>query len=539
MLNKDRFFARRDILELINKRVLSFIQGYRQNIAVLGDELVGKSSVVRYFLDNHLPPGVIPIYISIDSLQIDCFVKRFCGSLLYNFLQLKGIRPSNELEYLITKSQEYIPQTVAKIRSIISNLGQQKTDAIFQMLFDLPAIFTAESQSLCLVILDEFHNLEDLKAKNIFQELGKRIMLQKKVMYLFVSSFRAKAKKIIEDELSLLFGNFENIGIEPFDNKTADDFIVRNLPDVNIADTYKEFIINLCGGSPYYLDLFCQELIFISKLKDKTTLSLEDVIDVLENLLFNPLGRLNARFDSKLHIVTSCKGGNCAADILLAISSGFNKFKEVAVNLNKAKKDIIQKVNRLTELNLISQNGAFYKINDKVFGLWLKTVYKIRRDSFIQDADNLRDSFRRELQMMFDFLLGESRKKSTERIIELFNLFKDDSILMESRRIKLADFKEIRFFGFGGNDIRMLIIAKDRQDTLWITFLKEDMVTEDDVIEFARHIKHNESRIKRKIVIGLSQIDPNARLKALKEKMLIWDRRNVNQLFELYGKPIL
>ena len=539
MLDKDRLFGQKDVLDTINKRVSSFVQGYRQNIAILGDELLGKTFLIKYFLSNHLHTQVTPIYVSMESLNIDYFAKNFCGSLLHNFLRSKGIKPPNELDILIAKSYDYIPNTADAIKKILSDLSRQKSDSILQMVFDLPALFTKESQNLCLVVFDEFHRLEDLGIKNIFQELGKRIMLQKNIMYILVASLKTRAKRILEHELSLLFGNFENIEIEPFDCAAADKFIEQKLINISIAPVYKEFIINLCGGSPYYLDVVSQELIFISNLNDKTTLSLEDIIDAFGNILFDRLGRLNSRFENKLSTATYSKGVSYSAEILLTVASGINKLKNISASLDRSKKEILQRLSKLIELNLVSQNGSFYRINDRVFSFWLRVVYRIRRNSFGQDTQSLRELFRAELQAVFDRITVESRKKSTDRIIELFNLFKDDSVCVERWRVKLADFKEVTFFSFDEDNMRMLIMAKDKQDTLWITFLKEDIITEEDVMEFSRCIKKNDLKARKKIMIGLSQIDHNARLKALKEKMLVWDRKNINQLFELYGKPTM
>ena len=41
----EKFFGREEVLELLNKRVLALKDGYRQNVALTGQSLSGKSSV--------------------------------------------------------------------------------------------------------------------------------------------------------------------------------------------------------------------------------------------------------------------------------------------------------------------------------------------------------------------------------------------------------------------------------------------------------------------------------------------------------------
>ena len=42
----DRFFGREEVLDLFNKRVAALKDGYRQNIALTGQSLSGKSSII-------------------------------------------------------------------------------------------------------------------------------------------------------------------------------------------------------------------------------------------------------------------------------------------------------------------------------------------------------------------------------------------------------------------------------------------------------------------------------------------------------------
>ena len=45
----EKFFGREEVLELLNKRVLALKDGYRQNVALTGQSLSGKSSIILAF----------------------------------------------------------------------------------------------------------------------------------------------------------------------------------------------------------------------------------------------------------------------------------------------------------------------------------------------------------------------------------------------------------------------------------------------------------------------------------------------------------
>jgi hypothetical protein len=66
---------------------------------------------------------------------------------------------------------------------------------------------------------------------------------------------------------------------------------------------------------------------------------------------------------------------------------------------------------------------------------------------------------------------------------------------------------------------------------------KQDCLTEDDIAEFAKECKKYRHKLQKKIIIGFRDIEANARLRALEEKILTWDINNLNQILDLYSKP--
>ena len=91
MFIKEQFIGREDILRLINKRISDLKDGYRQNIALLGEELTGKTWIIKYIFDSFSDPKIIPEYFDLSQHNPAILIQRFFNTILFNFLKTKGI----------------------------------------------------------------------------------------------------------------------------------------------------------------------------------------------------------------------------------------------------------------------------------------------------------------------------------------------------------------------------------------------------------------------------------------------------------------
>ncbi|MCX5702285.1 MAG: hypothetical protein NTW64_04855, partial [Candidatus Omnitrophica bacterium] len=83
---KDKFFDRLNYLEILEKRIRGLRDGYRQNLAIIGDELVGKTSIISKFLNKFCDNRIITLYLEVRPESAQSFARRFIAVLLYNFL---------------------------------------------------------------------------------------------------------------------------------------------------------------------------------------------------------------------------------------------------------------------------------------------------------------------------------------------------------------------------------------------------------------------------------------------------------------------
>src|SRR3989338_2172464 len=101
----DNFFGRQEIIDLIVKRASALKSGYRQNVAIIGHQQLGKTSILRHFLYVFRDPQILCVYVEIKLQALDYFVDQFVRSLLYQYLiQIEKINPTIPLAELTAKS---------------------------------------------------------------------------------------------------------------------------------------------------------------------------------------------------------------------------------------------------------------------------------------------------------------------------------------------------------------------------------------------------------------------------------------------------
>src|SRR3990167_7578756 len=165
---KEKFFDRKLYLDILKKRVTALKEGYRQNIAIVGDESVGKTSIIFNFLSKFYDTNTVTIYLEVRPESQDSFTKRFIGILLYNFLSNSGIPLKEDLDFLIDKSGRFAPKTAEKIRAILNAAAKRKQLNLFHELLCLCDAIYQETGKSCVVIFDEFQNLENIGFKNMY-----------------------------------------------------------------------------------------------------------------------------------------------------------------------------------------------------------------------------------------------------------------------------------------------------------------------------------------------------------------------------------
>lgn len=536
-MNKSDFFGRNTCLEILEKRVKDIKEGYRQNIAIIGDKDIGKTSIILHFLNNFNDPLILPLYLELrPEFTHAQFVRKFIGVLLYNFLENSDIARNEDLDYLIFKASSFIPKTTQAIKEILNSLKRKGRargrENIFVQLLTLCDILNSETQKRCVIIFDEFQHLGTIGINQIYKQFSKMLMLQKNVLYIILSSAKFRAKKILSSHLALLFGNFEVIEIQPFDLKETEEYLMSRFKHLEIQRCLVDFLIHFTGGMPLYLKIFADSLSNVSLPCSK-----EKLAEIIQDLMFVESGVLNQRFKNYLSTLQNFKSASDYQELLFLIADGQNRIKDIAAKLHKPIAQILSRLNILLEYDIITKSGDFFIINDRVFGFWLKFVYREKSDSLTFNTEEQKKNFRLKIEDKIDQFILDNQKTVLERTMELMHQFENASIQMGEKRIRLARFQEIKPLAFARSSLSEGLLGRSKQ-TLWIMAIKPGILTEEDIVDFSRQCHRlRYAKPQKKIIITNFDVDTNVRLKAMEEKVLTWDLDDLNLILDLYNRP--
>ncbi|MFH1338685.1 MAG: hypothetical protein ABIH40_02415 [Candidatus Omnitrophota bacterium] len=534
-MNKADFFGRKNCLEILEKRVEALKEGYRQNIAIIGDKDIGKTSIILNFLNNFSDPLILPLYLELrPEFSREQFVRKFIGVMLYNFLENSNIARNEDLDYLISKANSFIPKTTDAIKEILNSLkrkgkGRENT---FVQLLTLCDILSSETQKRCVIIFDEFHHLGSVGINRIYKQFSKMLMIQKDVLYVILSSAKFMAKRILSSHLALLFGNFEVIKIQPFDLKTTEEFLANRVGHLQIQGCLIDFLIHFTGGFPLYLKILANSLSSATEPINK-----EKLAQIIQDLMFVEAGILNQRFNNYLSLLQNFKAAADYQTSLHLIAAGANRVKDIAAKLHRPKAKIMSRLNILLEYDIITKSGDFFLINDRVFGFWLKFVHKEKTASLTFDTEEQKRNFRTMIEDKIDQFISANQKSVLERTMELLLHFENASIQLGTKRIRLAHFQEVKTLNFTRCRLNEGLLGRSKQ-SLWIMAIKPGDLTEEDIVDFSKQCHRlRYAKPQKKIIITNSDIDTTVRLKAMEEKILTWNLDDLNLILDLYNEP--
>jgi AAA ATPase domain len=534
------FYGRRSVLEILKKRVLGLKEGYRQNVALLGARHIGKTSLLQRMMMDLEEPDVFFIYLDLENRDFNYFASQFTKSLLYNFLKKENLPLQEDLKCLCTEARNRVPRTVSLVQEIETLVIQGKILEAYHILLSLPEVFSQETGKSVVLIFDEFGHLENFNIPEVFAHLGHRIMTQKNCLYIVASSFPQQTQAILSEKLSLLFGNFEVIGVEPFNFSEAQGLMDHNLKSVKIGRHLKNFIADFTGGHPLYINLLCQELICLSGVYAQPEIYAPIVTQAIENVIFNPWGAISRHFELQMNTLTVGKSAGVVLGLLCAMAGGKHKSSDLCEGLKLKPAQAMGRINALLEINIVERNGNYYHIKDKLFSYWIKYVYHRRLRVIDLEAGRSRKLFKEEINKAFNDFGMVARKDLSVRMADLMHKFDNEAFVLSGRRYKLSAFRDISVLKLrtGAGNYFDAVSAQGQEGT-WLVVLKKDPVQENDLNGILEEIKKLNPRPARSVIVSLSGLDENARVRALQEKLWVWDEDQLNCLMHLFDEPII
>lgn len=539
-MNSDSFFVGREAeLEVLQKRFTGFLDGYRQNIALIGEAHMGKTSLVSQFTRLSLTRRCIFYTLDVSLSLYSELLHHFCFVVLNHFLLREGtIREEQDsIDVLIRAAEPLLPETIAKIKMMFSFSDSQQQKAIIVHILNLIETFLKETDhayKFCMVI-DEFHQLRHAFHGDVYKTLAKFIITQNDVMCVVVSSEPKEADKILSSDLHLIFGNFERVYISEFSPSDAEIFIQQYPCAEGLSSLEKKYIVHLTAGNPHYLNAILSVL--SQSISSAVRTDRKVLFKALCDLLLNKQGVLSQEFRLRVEQLWRIKNRSSLLKTVSLLADGYQRISEMKLFL-KNTPEIKQYLNKIVEAGIAIQSGHVYRIKDQLLLFWINHVFKPGK--LYTESSGLRERiFYERLQEAFDAFCTSVNKENITRIMDLFGSFKGDTVYREQKKaLKLPHLEKVRLLRTLNDGANRSFIVGEGNDVL-IAALKETQLEEQDVIDFQQHSTVLNNRNVKKCIVTLEHYTESAKFIAKEHSINLWGKDDINFLLRLYNKPVL
>ncbi|MFA5270933.1 MAG: hypothetical protein WC412_01160 [Candidatus Omnitrophota bacterium] len=510
-------------LHILDKRLNAFSQGYRQNLAILGDD----NEEVAYLLDNYFKSNKLPdiIYIRTSAKHIDR--KGFFKGIVFSILS-EYIKKEETLDNLLKFNENLLPLSVEFAKDILKRSSLPS----FLDVLEFVNKFINESSRKCVFIIENFLKLRNL-FPNFHQDFSKFIILQNNCMLILSDINSRDCEKALYSDLNFLFGNFEKICVD--ENNFLNSYVsFRNsFSDSTSSPFLISFFANILGSNAIYHDLFKQVLFkhFSADNEEGSIIRvLEETIYVKETYFFQ-------RFMKKVNsIEDNFRNPAALIRILISISEGYIREGELASLRAFDAKSLRAKLQKLCELNYVENLGAIYKIKDPLFSFWLSHVFKFMFTVPIFDSERCGVLFRKKAQETISLFKEDFYKEKIKRVLELFGSFKNDVLWFGKDRYKLPLIEKSRLVSYP--QTRMHFLIGEGREIVFVG-IKEGHAEDTDMFDFIEKGSAIKGKNVKKIFISLDLFSSSAKLIAKDNKFIAWDINEVNNLCRAYNKPIV
>ncbi|MBA2124339.1 hypothetical protein B9J78_05330 [bacterium Unc6] len=479
------FVGRTEVSNNLIKRLNGFQEGYRQNIAIISDTGIGKTTLIENLLSD-ANKQIFNIFI-IDVRETDLF-SSIC--LRTKNFYLSDIKQTNNL-----------------LESAVSLSKSGENTKAFEKILQVSSILSKITGKKTLFIIEDFDLLERFNIHRLFERLSKTIMVEKDTMIFLTSSRQKTAKHILSKKFSLLFGNFEILHLQPFSVSESMHYIDTYFK--NTGEDIKKFLIYLTLGYPLYLKT-------LSGLPLINCDTISESLSSASSSVYQIFKRKTETEGRELDTV--------GFNILNIICNGTSKISDI-IELSKCTKNGWAKnIKMLEDIGWINRFGNFYTISVPLFGVWLSQIFVPEQNSpFIYPGKFYKDAHCYIEKVREDFFKNCSRKPE-DILKSAICCFNGEKIGFEDEYIEIPKLESLSI-DYLNESISCITGKNNKKD--WFFPVSNKFVEEKDIETFLKWlpVKPKKCRIEW---LALNSIGLNARIVAKESRINIREIEWIN-----------
>lgn len=509
-------------LSVLDKRIKSFSEGYRQNVAILGDDDEEISYLLDIYLSSHKFQTILYISTQARFVSQKEFFKNVASSLLHNYAS------SDSFDGLLNAVGPSLPLTV---EFIINTIKKPAPPSLLEVL-ELINKFIHETSRKCVFIIENFLKLKAL-FPNLSGDFSKFIILQRDCLIVLTGLHTAESEKLLSSELNFLFGNFEKLLLNEGNLSDYHNYLKDLLKPYTPSAFFISFFVNILGFNTLYYDLI-KDAIVSNYQKDAEELS---IVEALKSALCKCQSYFYQKFMKNIErIEYYFKNYSAVFKILLAISDGYNRRREIlSLNiLEKCKVNFILK--ELVDLNCLESLGNLYTIKDPLFAFWLSSSFRLGLVAPLAADTERMGAYEKRIEGTIALFKEDFIKDKVKRILELISSFKDDIFKFGRTTYKLPFVEKVKLLSYPQK--RLHYVVCEGKEIVFVG-IKEGDVCDADIFEFLEQMSSTKGKGIRKIFIALDRFSTTAKLAAKNSRLIAWDINELNQLLRVYNKPVI
>jgi len=509
-------------LSTLDKRLNAFNEGYRQNIAILANDIEEISYLLQNYIELKKENQSVYIHASTFYVGKKEFLKSVVISLLSNYLH-----KVDTLDNLIYAASSLLPETTENIKTSL-----KKSSFDFLDILEILNTFINESQRRCVFIIEEFLGVVNL-FENFYNDFSKFIILQQNCMIILTASSEKEAQRVLADELNLLFGNFEIISLNETSFINSLLYLKKLLLPIRPSPFFLSFFVNTLGSNSVYYDLIAESI----KSKYRPEDEVGSVVSILQDCLCRQETYCFQRFLKKIdQLKFSFKDFRSTLKLLLCLSQGYMRKKDILTLGICDSRELNLKLQKLIETNHIVNLGNIYKIADSLFSFWLSHVFALHCLNPLLDPRHRRQFFKEKLKKEVNLFKEEFFTDSLKKVLQLFSAFKNDTLKLGKVRYSLPSVERTKTISYPQRDFH-LVIGEGKE--IIFAGIKGSNAEDSDIFDFIEKGTNIRGKGVKKIFISLGTLPSATRLIAKNNKITVWDLGDVNQLMHIYNKPFL
>ena len=510
-------------LAVLEKRISAFPQGYRQNLALLGDSEEEIAYLLEEYLNEYVNRDVAVIHTDTRHIDQKDFFKSIAASILSEYL-----RKAESLDNLILEASPILPSTTQYIKDVT----KKNSVPGFIEALELVNKFIIESGRKCVFIIENFLGLRRL-FPHFHHEFSKFIVIQRNCMVILTSAYVKESEKFLATELNVLFGNFENVYLNEMSFVDNYVYLKQALAKHPCSPFFISFFVNILSSNTMYYDLV-QRGIREHYRQDAEESS---IVAMLYQALFVRQSYLFQKFINKINFIeNSCKDFYSLIKLLIALSNGYSRKQELASLHIVESRELQVKLQKLCDMNFVDSVGDLYKVKDSLFSFWLSHVFAFTFFSPLRNPVKNRILFEKKAEETLVLFKETFYKDKVKRVLELIASFKDDTLRFGRFKYKLPCVERTRIVSYPDRNFH-LIVGEGKE--IIFVGIKDSCTEDKDILDFLEQGSSVKGKGVRKIFISLDKVSSAVKLVAKNNKLPLWDIDEINRIMTVYNKPIL